>query len=441
MLEYWMQNGKAALSLINYDNTKPPKEIHFRKLLSSLYQHNGKATKVAISLFWPIYPAVDKDKRNKKGFAEFFLKQITKKPNSALTCTYCGNPGANEMTSYAFPFITQIGKYPNTYSWGQIRSLNFCQTCMLTSFAANNRLLFRANSPNRNRDYISILMFFSNDSNDLKRFYRGFIEEMLTPSFYTNLNILGKSKKRQYDKFWYPEEFLAVLVDYVTLKIKEFGTIEKNLGVLLYSFSRVSSGVSATIIYDSFDIVDDLNPFIRSFSRLNDKNPYAFRILFRNLRTSDSNSNNPGDFIDRRRFLRKILVYRSLDWKAIQALVMLNAAKHRSVYFFKAFISVIMDELRLSGKTTFEGAHSVGYRLGKELTESKPDKKINPKRLKKFLFDFRRCRRQEDFLSMLNLIQAQIETGVNAQPFTVSTEFEMAKCGFLIGFANAIFQK
>lgn len=135
-----MQNGKAALSLISYDHSRQPRRLDFKKLLGTLYQHSGKGTQVAVSFFYPIYNQIPKQNRNKSGFAEFFLKQITKKPNKSLLCTYCGVKGANEMVIYVFPYVTQLDKYPNAYSFGHVRSLNFCQKCMLTSFAANNRL-------------------------------------------------------------------------------------------------------------------------------------------------------------------------------------------------------------------------------------------------------------------------------------------------------------
>ena len=50
-----MQNGKAALSLITYDDSKPSNKLDFAKLLDTIYQHNGKTTKIAVSFFYPNY--------------------------------------------------------------------------------------------------------------------------------------------------------------------------------------------------------------------------------------------------------------------------------------------------------------------------------------------------------------------------------------------------
>jgi hypothetical protein len=73
-----MQNGRAALSLVPYDIKKAPNEKVIRKLLYPLYQPDGRLTKMAFFLFYPIYNQVDKKERNKTGFTKFFLSDINK---------------------------------------------------------------------------------------------------------------------------------------------------------------------------------------------------------------------------------------------------------------------------------------------------------------------------------------------------------------------------
>jgi hypothetical protein len=442
-----MQNGRAALSLVPRGKKEPTEKV-FRSLLYPLYQPDGRLTKLAFLLFRSISNQVNKKERNMKGFGKFFYQTLTKRTNSQLSCTYCGTQGANEMASYVFPFITKRDKYPNTYSWGEIKSLNFCPRCMLISFAANNRLLFRANSPTRKCDYISMVLFFSANDNQLAKFYSNFIEGTLVPTYYTNMKILERIKKShpEYDILWYPEELLATLIDYISTKIHNLKRLEKRLGALLFSCNLLSSGVSGTTIYDSFDIIDDLNPFIRGFYKLkhNTKNQDAFKIFFRNLRTGSSSHSGrkefstAGDFTLRRHFLRKLLVHRRWEWKTIESLVILKASDNKTIPYLKSFISVIMDELSLSGKDTFREANNTGYKIGKAIKKQE----TNYKRLKKFLFDFRRCRRPQDFLYLLNLLQAHAETPLyNTDAFVSPEDFDMAKTGFLIGFSNAIFLK
>lgn len=449
MLEYWMQNGKAALSLIGHDTTsrKNLKEKDFRKLLYPLYQRSGKGTKLAVSLFYPIYNAVKEDKRNKNGFATFFHKQIVlSKMNRKRSCIYCGKVGAKEIVSYVFPFITTLDKYPNTYSRGRIQSLNLCSSCMVTSFAANNRLLFRANSPSRRSDHISAILFFSQNEQALARFYTNFLEPSLLPTLSDNINIfrrpkvIGKTEKYYaYDNVWYSEELLAVLIDFISEKITDFKNMDKRLGALSLSYNRVSNGVAAMTIYDSFDIIDDLYPFIKAFANLKtmSDNPNAFKILFRKMRLGGP-AFNEGSYSERRRFFRRLLIHRHIDWKALQVLIFQKAGEDQTVPYLKSFILALMEDLSLSSeKTIFQSANDVGYHIGATLRKTE----TNPKRLKKTIYDFRRCRRPQELLDMLNLLQAQAETTVYPDPFTHVQYFETAKTGFLIGLSNAIFTK
>lgn len=449
MLEYWMQNGKAALNLMGYGTSSKriPKEKDFRKLLYPLYQRNGKGTKLAVSLFYPIYNAVEKDKRNKNGFANFFYKQIVlSKMNPKRTCIYCGKIGAKEIVSYVFPFITTLEKYPNTYSRGRVRSLNLCSDCMITSFAASSRLLFKANSPSRRSDHISAVMFFSQNEQALARFYTNFLEPSLLPSFYDNINIFRRPKVvsqtknfYSYDSVWYSEELLAVLIDFISEKITDFKNMDKRLGALSLSYNRVSSGISAMSIYDSFDIIDDLYPIIKAFAKLKARsnNSNAFKMLFRNMRVGGL-AVNEGNYSERRRFFRTLLVYRRIDWKGLQVLIFHKAREDRIVPFLKSFILALMEELTLSlEKQIFHDANKVGYHIGLTLRKTE----TNPKRLKKTIFDFRRCRRTPELLDLLNLVQTQSETIVYPDPFTHLQYFDTAKTGFLIGLSNAIFTK
>ena len=79
---------------------------------------------------------------------------------------------------------------------------------------------------------------------------------------------------------------------------------------------------------------------------------------------------------------------------------------------------------------------NVGYKLGRVLKEIEG----NPNRLKKFIFDLRRCRRLEDFLSIVNLMQARASVSVFSKTLFNNADFQVVKVGFLIGYTNAIFE-
>lgn len=448
-----MQNGKAALSMINYNYKKPPTQKNISELLANIFQNDGKNTKLTVSLFFPILANIQKDNRNKQGLGKFILdKKILPKTKPKLSCIYCGTLGATEVTSYIFPFITTIEKYPNIYSLGNKNksSFNFCSRCMLISFAAQSRLLFRANITTRNNDFISSLIFFSDNDDTLQKFYTRFIDPTLLPNYFSNMKSLFKSQKKEQDKEkkegiiqgWYSEELIALIIDYLSKKINELKTINQNLGAILFSYSNTYTGISKTTIYDTFDIIDDLFPFIRSFDELRKKTKRddSFQILFHSLKKSKL-SNDAGDFVFRKNFFRTLFIYRQFNWKAIQNLVVIKASENKTIPYLKSFITVTSKELSLlAEEEIFSKSNAVGYKIGKSIREKHGN---NQNRSKKFIFQLRRCRRPSEVLSLINLLQAQAETDLHLNWFFSNNNeyFETAKTGLLIGFSNAIFER
>lgn len=224
--------------------------------------------------------------------------------NHKLSCIYCGNEGAKQAAKYIFPFITVRNKYPNAYSMGNIDSLNFCSRCMLVSFASNSRWLFRTSTTKANVEFISAIMFFSKNADALGRFYAGFIEKDLSPSTSSNMKIFQREmpdvKMKHhyfYDRTWYAEELLAILLDFLSNKIKLLKMLDKTLGALLFSFRRKRGTLNPTNIYDSFEVIDDLYPFINAIARLKaTTREDSFSILFSNLREGGRSSLDIGDF-------------------------------------------------------------------------------------------------------------------------------------------------
>ena len=94
------------------------------------------------------------------GYAKFFAAKIKEKGNSKLDCIYCGKNTALEVPSYVNPFITQIDKFPNAYSWGNVKSLALCNDCFLIGIAANSRIIFKAQQISNKQDFISMILFF-----------------------------------------------------------------------------------------------------------------------------------------------------------------------------------------------------------------------------------------------------------------------------------------
>ncbi len=431
-----MQNGRVALSSIDYKDI--PNEVNLEELLSPIFQNNGENTNLSQALFSSLFPNIQD--KNIQGLSKtFYEKIINKNIKSKSRCIHCGNKGSVELSSYIYPFVTNYEKFPNIYSNGKIKSL-FCNECLLISFAAYNKILFKSNRKNNFSQY-SMILFFSFDDDVLKRFYNSFIQLLLKPTFQTNIDFPGVNKKGDgdnnqysYGRLFYPEDILAIIIDYVSNKIKELNDLGKHIGALLFSFNRARSGTSYFNIYDSFDIVDDIYPFVKGLNQFKKvtKNNNSFIILFKNLLTSNSKES---DFILRRKIIRRLLLFRRFDWKAIENIVMLKASENKYIPYLKPFISVILEILALN-KEIFNDASNVGYNLGLEIKE----KETNQNRLKKFIYELRRARRPSDFLSIVNLMQARASVSIYSKSL-FDNDFEVVKVGFLIGFSNAIFEQ
>ena len=177
-----MQNGLTALSRIGFREKRGLKEQHIKSLLGTIYQKDGRRSRLSSSLFSNLSIKAGKDDTDKDRIAKHIYQKLkATNINQKLTCLYCGNDGAKQAPKYIFPFITMRDKYPNAYSMGNIDSLNFCTKCMLISFASNSRWLFRASTTKGNVEFISAIMFFSKDADTLGRFYANFIEKDSIP--------------------------------------------------------------------------------------------------------------------------------------------------------------------------------------------------------------------------------------------------------------------
>ncbi|WP_148686727.1 hypothetical protein [Candidatus Nitrosocosmicus hydrocola] len=443
-----MQNGLAALDKREYDVTNfydnPPSEKIIEELLDSICCRDTVgdyqvATALANSFFYPIISRIKQKEgqEDKESFASFFHRNLLKKGKRDYSCTYCGSNQSNEMVSYMFPFVISKKKYPNIYSRGYVKSLNFCNKCAFTSFSAISRLLFVTNTPRRNLEYISYIMFFSQNVDELVNFYTAYLDSIIIPSWHTNITNFIKNNKSL--KIWYPEDMLLLLLDYISKRISDFegNNSTRKLGAILFSMSRSKKNSNPMITYDTFDIVNDLHHFINVLQKLNKENLRTFQILYLNL--GIIKNNGPPDLKNlsfRKKFFDVILIYHRIEWKTIESIIMIKASEGKSIPFFKTFILLIMEELLLPDRDVFEKANGVGFHLGMSLRR----KELRLSKLKKLIFDFRRCRNAEDFLLLINLVQVQTEIALNKDSLlTFTDKFSMAKPSFLLGFSNSIF--
>ena len=460
MLEYWMQNGKAALSMIGYDGSKDPNQKDFEKLLKPIFDIHGNTSKLSGILFAPILFLVTKPKPNKRrppyyvqgaggkanfrdGFAKFFAEKIKENGNPTLDCMYCGENKALEIPSYAYPFITQKDKYPNAYSWGDVKSLALCQKCFLIGIAANNRIIFKAQQITNHSAFISMILFFSKDEKDLSVFYKNFIDSTIVSKLFSNTNLFEKSKPnaKGYDMVWYSEEVLFVFLHYISQKISRLHSIDKQLGATIFSYNFTKgTGGGGTKIYDSFEIIDSIDPFVSAIKKFNEKNDIdAFKTFFRNLRF-DEDYKKSGSFVLRRKFIRNLLIHKKIDWKIVEEFITLKMREDRIIPHMKSFIHVLLNELNMPEKKEFDTVYKLGYRLGMETS-----KKENPNFGKKFMYQLKKTPNPPKFLETLQLLQSIIGALISKSDMLLFSEdqkkFRIRKTMFLMGFTNALISK
>ena len=238
-----------------------------------------------------------------------------------------------------------------------------------------------------------------------------------------------------------------VLIDYISQKISNLNSIDKQLGAVIFSFNFSSGGSGGgTKIYDSFDIVDSLHPFVKAIRNFNQtqKNPDAFKIFFRNLRFSDR-IDDSGTFVKRRKFFRELLLHKKIDWKLIEEFITVKAQEKKDgapkfVVYLKPFIQAILKELKLSEQTEFENTYNLGYRIGKHTSKIE-----NENFGKSFLYLLKKSPNPDRFLETLNTLQTRTQSLIgkdDVQRFSESQKlFRVRKTQFLIGYCNAIFSR
>lgn len=413
MIEYWLQNGET---------------FHAKDIKSSLeliFQNDGKFTQVSQAFFKQL------NARNLDDLAKRVQNSLSdaKKWKGKEKCSICDKPNTAKMKQWIYPFIIAKEKFPNIHPNGKVDTLYICSKCALKSIRAYGRIKF-----NGQRDYLSFVLFFSTSAAELKEFYQT-QQEHPTPGFYRNW------ADKPPDIIYYPYEFLVYILYNIASKQAEYGDI--GLGALVFGLSTGSKK-----IFDTADIVDNLNPIIVALRRFSGSHlgesrsdsqgrSYDFTFLFKRLRKGGQDV-DPGMFIDRNLFFKSILKEKKIDWYILEDILFYNVANDRNIPFIKPFLLTLMEELHMAEKEIFEQVSSEGYRIGISLLDAEKDRD----KAKRYLYELRRKRRMEEFLDAINLIQLEAEKNLDDRPFKEHPElFHKLKVFFLIGMANAIFSR
>ncbi|GIU72269.1 MAG: hypothetical protein KatS3mg003_1748 [Candidatus Nitrosocaldaceae archaeon] len=421
MLEYWIQNGETV---IKEEITKD----FIKNALTSIFQQDGKNTAFSRAYF----SQLNKNASNIDFLTEFIVDSLQKqKESNNKTCSFCHKYGAFKLKGWIFPYIITKEKFPNIYSNGKVESLNICKKCAYKSILALNRVRFNAQKSG-NVEYLSYIIFFSNTTDNLRRFYN-VLQENIRPNYFRNIT------EYLVDQVYYPYEFLAALLYNIAIRLEDYEHYDLGsiiIGLTTGSKKIIGLTTGSKKIYETADIINYLNPVISAYRHLYNTNDKAFSMLFRRLR--EEGGNDPNLYIKRNIFFKTFLKFRSVDWAILEDILFYNISKNRTIPFINNFLHIIMNEFNMSEKELFKEVSNEGYKLGSELLRSEDNRRD---RVKPILYELRRKRKLEEFLDAINLLQLKVEKQFYDKPFKDNPErFPRLKTFFLIGMANAIFQ-
>ncbi len=407
MLEYWIQNGETVIE-------EPVTKELIKDALTPIFKHTGEHTMLSRAYFKQL------NKADINALSDYISKIEGESENSKNICSFCNKSGAFELKGWIFPFIIAKEKFPNLYANGKI-VINICRMCAYKSILAFKRIRFSTQKV-KNNYYLCYVMFFADTRDNLKRFYNSALQESTNPTYYSNLT------ESLVDRIYYPYELITTLLYEIAVKAEDY---EYKLGAIVVGLSTDSKK-----IYDVVDVIDDLNPIIKAFKKLYNKNDKAFPAFFRMRARGEI---DPDISIKRNLFFKDLLKLRSINWRAIEDVLFYNISKDMSVPFIYLFLCTIMGQLKMNEKELFESVSRTGYHLGKELLASENNKSG---RVKQLLYELRRKRKMEEFLDAINLMQIKVERQFNDKPFKDNPEkFNILKTFFLIGMTNAIFSR
>ncbi len=408
MLEYWIQNGETVIE-------GPITKELIKNALASIFQYDGRNTVLSWAYFKQLNNASNIDT-----LSDYIYSTIEKKEeNIKKICSFCNKTGAFELKGWVFPFIIAKDKFPNLYANGKI-DINICKRCAYTSILAFKRVMF---SSQKVGNYLCYIMFFADTKDKLKQFYNS-LQESIQPNYYSNLS------ESLIDSVYYPYELVAALLYNIAIKVEDYESYR--LGAIIIGLSTGSKK-----IYDTVDIVNDLNPIIKAFKKLYNENDKAFRLFFKGLR-KDGNI-DPEVSIKRNLFFRDLFKVRSINWRVLEDILFDKISENRTIAFIYPFLDTTMGVLKMSEKELFDKVSNTGYQLGKELLLNENNRK---ERIKPLLYELRRKRKMEEFLDAINLLQIKVEKEFYDKPFKDNPEkFPILKTFFLIGMTNAIFSR
>jgi hypothetical protein len=416
MIEYWMQNGEAALMERTRGSTRITR-TNVKSILKPLFRQDGSNTSLS-SLMFSMLLSRNLDELTKKIY-DSLQKSQGKRP-----CSFCGEEKASILKGWIYPFVIVKQKFPNIYSEGNIESLNICPICAFKSVASYSNLYY-----SRQGDYLSLVQLHCKDASSLRKFRKAALEGSVIKHWFYN----WKPKK---DATYYPHELLFCILAEIALKLRRGSAdLDADLGAWIYGFNaggRKKIYTETRLVTNLLPIIMALREFIVDIGRNN------FNFFFHRLRKEGSgNRVTPDLFVWRNDFVKTLLDSKAIDWITLENIVMYNLQNDQSIPFINLFLRTFLNGLNMPEKELYDSASRQGYVLGKRFLSED-----TAKRLKAEVYELRRSRTPEEFLDKVNMIQLQTETTIDDRLFRDNLElFKKLKVFFIIGMTNAMFSR
>lgn len=410
----------------------------------------------------PLFLAFMRQLTNVRDFKtlESLVKKKRYRKNKA--CTLCKKTGARPLPKYIFPFIIDVTKFPNLYPRASLSTgFYVCKSCASKLLAAYASVIYYVDR--RNKRFLGLLPY-SEDSEEWKEFiYTRVLSNRTCVESGKTSNLIFLDRLRGIDfltfQLSYPYEFVFAFLYELGKRLpkKPESKIKKFFDTFKLFIFRIDNAFVSKSIITEFSIVPidhKLWKFVGKIIELGRKEKLLFlqRVFLytRKYETIGKKKNPQTDLIYRNIFFKHIVFQKKIPGEIIEELLIYNLVKSESKdkpKFYSSFFAPIIfkflklyyDSMELSEeREILEIAENEGWKLGSKLLQVEND----PKKVKTYIYELRRCRSATDFMESLNNLQlrADWKFGEKFMKLTIEkrSKFKDWKAYFLIGMANSI---
>ncbi|MFP4184848.1 MAG: hypothetical protein ACLFSM_01385, partial [Thermoplasmata archaeon] len=338
-----------------------------------------------------IYDEKENKVYQKQGIAsEYLKKSMNKWGEKNGICTLCEEEKkVDDIKQYIYPFTIVRNKFKNLRPRG-VENIQICKKCAMKLFSAYSNMIFNLNS-----DYLNMLVIYS----DVRENFTFFKDNVIRKSFKVkyNTNLKGLNKYKFVSR---PGELLFATLNEFSKK-PEFSLDSEEIDLANINIILAGANVKGNkTIYFDIDHLDSSSEVWELFKTWNDDRENTARLFFLSLAP---NIKDEDDLINRNKFIEKLLIQKTIDYKSLEKATFKNISENRRTL---AFVNkIILDYLevmdKMEEKNLYEKTSNIGYRFGKEIER----RETNKNKCKGHLYELRRSRDLGNFLDTINSIQ------------------------------------